>query len=208
MKSILYLSASPRFERSHSRELAHTFLGNFLELHPEFNRWDIDLTELRLPEISETFLNARYKALHNAGLNQDERAIWEAVKDEFRRFNTADYYLFSLPMWNFTLPYYLKQYIDFITQPGIAFELDESGTAQGALRGRKAAVIYASGSEYNRPDTESLDFVRPVFRQWASFIGLECTFFNFGGNDMPIDHEERRNTLENEIGNYLKKLSL
>ena len=37
------------------------------------------------------------------------------------RFALADRVLISTPMWNFGIPYKLKQWIDVITQPGLAF---------------------------------------------------------------------------------------
>ena len=39
------------------------------------------------------------------------------------RFALADRVLISTPMWNFGIPYKLKQWIDVITQPGLTFRL-------------------------------------------------------------------------------------
>ena len=42
----------------------------------------------------------------------------------FRRFDAADRYLFSVPMWNAGVPYILKQFIDVVSQPGMVFGFD------------------------------------------------------------------------------------
>ena len=57
----------------------------------------------------------------------DEAAAWGAAKATFDRFNEADLYLFTVPMWNAGPPYILKQFIDVISQPGMAFGFDPVG---------------------------------------------------------------------------------
>ncbi len=49
---------------------------------------------------------------------------WEAAHTTFQRLNTADRYLFSVPMWNSGIPYILKQFIDVVSQPGMLFGFD------------------------------------------------------------------------------------
>jgi FMN-dependent NADH-azoreductase len=34
----------------------------------------------------------------------------EAIEEVIERFKSADWYLFSLPMWNFGVPYVLKHF--------------------------------------------------------------------------------------------------
>lgn len=41
---------------------------------------------------------------------------WNKVLAVFERFNAADNYLFSIPMWNASIPYVLKHLIDIITR--------------------------------------------------------------------------------------------
>src|SRR5690606_30935438 len=69
---------------------------------------------------------------------------WRAAGDTFARFAAADKYLFSVPMWNATVPYILKQFIDVVSQPGMIFSFDPQAGYTGLLTGRKAAVIYTS----------------------------------------------------------------
>ena len=51
----------------------------------------------------------------------DEATAWRAARETFERFDSADYYLFTVPMWNASVPYILKQLIDVISQPGMIF---------------------------------------------------------------------------------------
>ena len=60
-------------------------------------------------------------------LEQNEAREWRAVLNLVEQFLHADAYLFTIPMWNFGIPYELKQYIDLITHPGLTFTRDENG---------------------------------------------------------------------------------
>ena len=62
--------------------------------------------------------------MHGEQPSASERTAWAEVEALFARFNAADKYLFSVPMWNLGLPYILKHYIDVITQPGLAWSFD------------------------------------------------------------------------------------
>ena len=53
-------------------------------------------------------------------------------RDTFRRFDAADRYLFSVPMWNAGVPYILKQFIDVVSQPGLVFGFDPASAATPA----------------------------------------------------------------------------
>jgi len=58
---------------------------------------------------------------------------WQAPERTFRRLASADYYLFSVQMWNHCIPYTLKQFIDVVSQPGIAFTFDAEHGYTGPL---------------------------------------------------------------------------
>lgn len=45
-----------------------------------------------------------------------------AARDTFHRFDAAELYLFTVPMWNHGVPYILKQFIDVISQSGLVFD--------------------------------------------------------------------------------------
>ena len=49
------------------------------------------------------------------------------------RFKGADKYLFSLPMWNFGIPYKLKHYIDVLVQPTYTFSFSPKEGYKGLV---------------------------------------------------------------------------
>ena len=51
-------------------------------------------------------------------------------------------------MWNFGIPYKLKQYIDLIVQPGLTFSFDPARGYSPLLKTRPTLVILASGGDF------------------------------------------------------------
>ena len=73
---------------------------------------------------------------------------WKRVTGVIERFKSADWYLFSLPMWNFGVPYVLKHLIDVIVQPGLTFSFSPTEGYKGLVTGKKAVAVYARGGAY------------------------------------------------------------
>jgi FMN-dependent NADH-azoreductase len=100
-------------------------------------------------------------------------AAWDQAVATFRRFDAAELYLFSVPMWNAGVPYKLKQFIDVISQPGLIFGFDPEQGYSGLLRGKRAAIIYTSavyGPE--RGPSFGRDFQAPYLDDWLRWAGL------------------------------------
>ena len=55
-------------------------------------------------------------------------------------FKSADKYVFSLPMWNFGIPYKLKHFIDVLVQPGLTFSFSPETGYKGLVTGKPAVV--------------------------------------------------------------------
>lgn len=173
MATLLYVEASPRKQRSHSIKAAEAFLAAYAHAHPGDRIDRLDLWQETLPRFDGDMLNAKYSIMHGETPGEAERAAWATVEALFKRFAAADKYVFSIPMWNFGLPYVLKHYIDVITQPGLAWRFDPaSGTYSGLVSG-KVLAVYASGGVYHAGSgAEAFDLQRPAFENWLAFIGL------------------------------------
>lgn len=172
MATLLYVESSPRKVRSHSSTVAQIFIEAWQAAHPGDRVDRLDLWATALPRFDGDMLNAKYAVMHGTEPSAAEHAAWREVDALFQRFNAADQYLFSVPMWNFGLPYVLKHYIDVITQPGMAWSFTPEVGYQGLVKG-KVAVIYASGGAYHAGSgAEAFDLQKPAFENWLGFIGL------------------------------------
>ncbi|MDM8006263.1 MAG: NAD(P)H-dependent oxidoreductase [Phycisphaerae bacterium] len=171
MPRLLYIEASPRKERSTSIRVAKEFLDAYRDAHPRDVVDVLDLWQEELPSFDGEAINAKYAILHGQSHSTAQAAAWAKVTAVADRFTSADKYLFSLPMWNFGVPYRLKHYIDVITQPGLTFTFSPAEGYKGMVSGKPAAVIYARGGEY-QGDGASYDFQKPYFELWLRFVGF------------------------------------
>jgi FMN-dependent NADH-azoreductase len=173
MSTLLYIESSPRKDRSESIAVAREFLDAYAASHGSDSIETIDLWGLALPEFDGYTINAKYKILHGDEHDASEAKAWTTVVDLFQQFNRADKYLFSLPMWNFGLPYKLKHYLDVIIQPGLAFSFSPSEGYHGLVTGKPAVVVYARGGEYQgSAEAAAMDFQKPYFEMLLQFMGF------------------------------------
>lgn len=63
-------------------------------------------------------IEAKFAVLRATNATEEQKRRWQGAVRLSRAFNAADKYVFSLPMWNFGIPYILKHYIDIVTLPG------------------------------------------------------------------------------------------
>lgn len=121
MSKLLHVELSPKKKRSASIEVAHSFINTFLATDINNEVETIDLWNFQLPEFARDLINAKYKVLHGENPTNEEAKEWNEISKIVTLFKDADSYLFSVPMWNFSIPYKLKYFIDVITQPGLTF---------------------------------------------------------------------------------------
>ena len=173
MAKLFYIEASPRKERSYSIKVAQHFLDAYKEANPSHTIETFDLWQNPFPEFDGATIDAKYRILHGETHNAAEAAAWNRVEEIFNHFNSADKYVFSLPMWNFGVPYKLKHYIDIITQPGLSFSFTPETGYSGLVTGKPAVVFYARGGEYSSSEAAAgMDFQKPYLEMWLGFIGF------------------------------------
>ncbi len=172
MAKLLYIQASPR-QRSKSTKVARAFLKSYQTTHPDDIVETLNVFEKQLPAFDGLAVQAKYTILHGKEHTPEELQAWSEVEDVITEFKSADKYLFSVPMWNFSIPYRLKHYFDVIVQPGYTFIADENGY-QPLVTGKALVVIYARGGAYSvGSDLESYDLQKRYMEQILGFIGFE-----------------------------------
>ncbi len=173
MAKLLYIESSPRKERSKSISVAKAFIQKYQAEYPDDEVLTLDLWEAKLPEFDGYTIDAKYQVLHGQGFSEQQQAAWQAVVDVCREFKSADKYLFSLPMWNFGIPYKLKHYIDVLVQPGQTFSFDPATGYSGLVTGKPAAVVYARGGAYGSDAGKGMDLQKGYMDLLLGFIGFK-----------------------------------
>ncbi|MHC4290046.1 MAG: FMN-dependent NADH-azoreductase [Planctomycetota bacterium] len=173
MAKLLYIQASPRTERSKSTQVASAFLESYQQSHPDDTIETFNLFEADLPSFDGLKVQAKYTILHGKDHNPEERQAWDAVEKVIAHFKEADKYVVSLPMWNFGIPYRLKQYIDILVQPGYTFTADENGY-EGLMKDKPIVVVYARGGAYvTGSEYEAFDLQKKYMELVLGFMGFQ-----------------------------------
>jgi FMN-dependent NADH-azoreductase len=174
MSRLLHVSASPRGAASESLALGRIFLNAFEAARPDVEIDTLDLWDGTLPEFGPAAAAAKMSVFAGIEPSGEQSAAWQAAKDTFARFDAADRYLFTVPMWNNGIPYILKQFIDVVSQPGLVFDFDPDIGYTGLLQEKKAALI-VSGAVYGegRGPAFGIDHQLPYLVDWLNWAGVK-----------------------------------
>ena len=173
MNRLLYIGASPRKELSQSAMVADRFLARLKERYPALSVERLDVFDIDLPAFDQDAVAGRYHLLAGNAVDPEQADAWRDLKKWTDQFLSFDSYLIATPMWNFGIPYRLKQYIDIMTQPGLTFRNDSDGNVEGLAQGRRAIIVAASAMPFGSlPEIDGLDFQLAYLKAWLGFIGV------------------------------------
>lgn len=178
---LLHIEASPRKDASASSRVADAFITAYRRLHPDHVIERLALFEEPLPAFGAEGADQKTEQildLVRGGDGIEATGEWAGVMREVERLASADKVLLSAPMWNFSIPYPLKHYIDLICQPGLTFRVDAQGGYVGLVTGKPLQLVLASGGSYPagfplETHGPATDFQRPYLEHVARFIGFE-----------------------------------
>jgi FMN-dependent NADH-azoreductase len=170
MSTLLHIDASPRGERSVSRQLTHDFANAWKQAHPTGKIIYRDLGHNPVSFVNETWIAAVYTP--RDALSPELRAALAISNELIAELETTSEYVFGVPMHNFSVPATFKAYIDQIVRVGRTFAVDESGY-KGLLQGKSATVITCSGGAYRSGSPlEPYNYQEPWIRTILGFIGV------------------------------------
>ena len=132
----------------------------------------LDVWTTELPPFDGAALEAKYAGLGGQMLTPEQQSAWDGIRSLAGRFHQADVIVFSVPMWNFGIPYRLKHLIDAVSQKDVLFTFDERGLL-GLLGGRKAVVVAARGVSLGEGfPAEEYDFQVAYMAAWCRMVGI------------------------------------
>jgi FMN-dependent NADH-azoreductase len=176
MTRILHVKASPSRHHSRSEHAAQAFIDTLVSELPSAELDVIDVWNLALPEFDETMLEAKFAVLRSRDATAEQQRRWSEAVRISQRFNRADLYVFSVPMWNFGIPYRLKHFIDVVTLPGENWSWSHEHGYRALLANKQAVVVASSANVHDDdvpPGFARNDFQRPYMRRWLKFIGID-----------------------------------
>lgn len=183
MKKLLHIIASPRGNDSRTLKISEAFIKALKSKDSEWKIDELNLFKEKLPQITLETVNGKYVLLGGAELSGELKQAWRQIEVVIGRFLSADAYLISSPMWNFSIPYPLKHYIDIILQPKYLFRYTEKGP-EGLVKNKKMLVITSRGGDYSSELANKFDLLERYLRTVFEFVGI--TDLNFI-NAQPMD---------------------
>ena len=185
MTKLLFIESSPRKESSYSSTVAYEFLESYKAANPDHEIEHLPLFEADLPPFTAQAANQKMENIVSLMTGKgpiDADGEWAGVLREIERIKSADKVLLSAPMWNFSIPYRLKQWIDLVVQVGVSVMVSQKFEYVGQITDRPLQMVLASGSPYEarfplESDGAKIDF------QWAY---LDYIFRFLGFTDISL----------------------
>jgi FMN-dependent NADH-azoreductase len=179
MSKLLHIIATPREEDSRTLKVTEAFFEGLENNDPDCKVDTLDVTKEKLPPMTIKAVSGKYVLLGGKDLPEDLKPAWNDIIKHIERFLSADGYVISYPMWNFSIPYYLKHYIDVILQPKYLFRYTDKGP-EGLAKNKKMVIITSRGGDYSLDSpSRAYDFQEPYLRAVFGLAGItDITFIN------------------------------
>jgi len=194
---ILHIISTPRSHASNTARVANFLLEELDKKYADLSVKVLDLFRADLPSVAGANIESKYKLMTGQQLDDTHKNSWKQIEENIEQFLEADIYILTVPMWNFSIPYALKYYIDAIVQPGYLFRYDEQGFPIGMVKGKKMICVTSRGGDYSAGSPlKALDFLEPYLRAIFNFVGITDIHF-INAQPMDITPELRKAAIRN-----------
>ncbi|HCG5510483.1 TPA: FMN-dependent NADH-azoreductase [Vibrio parahaemolyticus] len=161
MSRVLALKSSILGDYSQSNKLVEDFIKN------------VDQDKLTVRDLAANPLPILDFAVATAlrateDLSQEQQAVVDLSDTLIEEVKAADTLVIAAPMYNFTIPTQLKNWIDLIARAGVTFKYTEN-SVQGLIEGKKAIVVTTRGGIHKDSPTDN---VTPYLRTVLGFVGI------------------------------------
>ncbi|MGR2665943.1 FMN-dependent NADH-azoreductase [Vibrio campbellii] len=161
MSRVLALKSSILGDYSQSNKLVEDFIKNV-----DQDKLTVrDLAANPLPVLDFSVATA-LRATED--LSQEQQAVVDLSDTLIEEIKAADTLVIAAPMYNFTIPTQLKNWIDLIARAGVTFKYTENGV-QGLIEGKKAIVVTTRGGLHKDSPTDSMT---PYLCTVLGFVGI------------------------------------
>lgn len=175
MKRLLHVVTSPRKQRSASTEVAQAFIDEYVAINAGTTVQRLELWDLTMPEFDGETMKAKYAGLAGVTLSDAQQRAWRRINELAQPFKEADVLVFSVPLWNFGVPYKLKHLIDVVSQKDVLFSFTPAEGLRGMLHGKTAVAVYARGlslDEGSGTPARLFDYQQGYMEVWLNMIGV------------------------------------
>lgn len=165
MSTILHITASIRNDESVSRSLGKRLVERLAE-NQGAKVVTRDLAKNDLPYIDAERFAANLAPY--AERSPEQRDLAKMADELIEELQEADTIVFSVPVYNFSVPATVKAWADLVARAGTTFRYTENGP-EGLLTGKKVYITAASGGTAMGSE---IDFMSPWLKFFLGFLGM------------------------------------
>jgi FMN-dependent NADH-azoreductase len=182
---LLHVIATPRAHDSNTMRPAVAFLESMHAKYADLSVDTLNLFSVDLPAVAGENIETKYTLMLGQPIDKRHQESWGQIERLIKHFLSSDIYLISTPMWNFSIPYALKYYIDSIVQPGYLFKYNEQKQPVGLVHGKTMICVTSRGGDYSEQSPfHAYDFQESYLRAIFGFVGITDIHFI---NAQPMD---------------------
>jgi FMN-dependent NADH-azoreductase len=172
MSELLLLKASPRGAESITGALGESFAAKWLEANPDaiVNCRDLGPDKVAGPD--QAWITANMTSPD--ARNEDQRRLLEQSDGFIEELHRATHIVVASPMYNFSMPWNLKAYVDNIVRVDKTFSFSPEAGFGPLVSGDKKLLLIWSGAGDYTPGTAlaAFDFLTPYIRGVFAFLGV------------------------------------
>lgn len=187
MKTLLSIRTSLHGSGSQSARLADRFIDGWLARNAGGRIVVRDLARTPVPHLTADTFQALTGQADDP--TSEQRAAIALSDTLIAELKSADVVVFSVPMYNFSVPSTLRAYFDYVARAGVTFRFTADGP-QGLIERKTVYVFITRGGFY----TDEHDTQTPYLRQFLGFVGLRDVEF-VHAEGLAIDEATRDESL-------------
>ncbi len=179
---LLAIDSSILNKFSVSRQLTHSFVNQWQQIHLETRVTYRDLHDQPINHLSNSIISAN--SLEPSKISPVIKEELELSRQLISEFLSADVIVIGAPMYNFSISSQLKAWIDRVLVAGTTFNYLD-GKVQGLAGGKQVFIISSRGGYYNMEPMLSLDHQENYLTTVLNFVGIDdITFIRAEGVNM------------------------
>jgi FMN-dependent NADH-azoreductase len=171
MKNLLIINASPRGERSVTRDLTKLFVTKWIEANPDYTIHHREVGQEPIPHVSELWISAAFKPAELR--TEDEINVLKNSDKYIAELKAADVIVLGTPMYNWSIPSVLKAYLDQVIRANETVQMrpdDPKNPYRGLLKNKKVYLLFSRGNagyekgEYYAHMNFQTEYLKTVFK--------------------------------------------
>ncbi|WP_211746766.1 FMN-dependent NADH-azoreductase [Paenibacillus sp. Marseille-Q4541] len=173
MSKILFIKANDRpADQAVSVQMYDAFYNAYKEANPADQIVELDLYAANLPAYGNDAATGTFKVAKGIETTPAEQEAADLAAFYQKQFFEADKVVVAFPLWNFTVPAPLVNYISYLSQAGVTFKYTAEGPV-GLAGDKKVALLNARGGVYSEGPAAASELAVKYVSSAFGFWGIQ-----------------------------------